>query len=49
MEGDVFADFNMAPQSKYGAIWRILDPRVYGFRNARVSTGSPNSRYEGRV
>ena len=37
MEGDVFAIFNMAPQSKYGAIWRILDPSAYGFGNARVS------------
>ena len=37
MEGDVFANFNMAPQSKYGAIWRILDPSAYGFGNARVS------------
>ena len=53
MEGDVFANFNMAPQSKYGAIsgaiWRILDPSAYGFGNARVSLcrGGPNSRYEG--
>ena len=37
MEGVVFANFNMAPRSKYGAIWSILNPSAYGFGNARES------------